>query len=131
MLNTFKLTITEPSLIRRVGMMNTLLDIADRMTNEIRFSDNSYLTMSVCYRTDDSSYARPNGFNFPLCVTLRRQKDESDKTTIVARVKFALWERDDSHCMVMFNLSNSPENNLDSSYMETLDWIVEKVKALF
>lgn len=123
-----KLTITEPSLVRRVGMMNTLLDTVDRISGEVRFSDDSYLAMSACYRTGDSSYVRHDGFNLPLYMTLRLKKDEPEKTT-TAPIKFALWERDDSRCLVMFNLSNSPENNFEGGRMETLDWIIEKVKA--
>ena len=129
MLNAFKLTITEPTFVRRAGMMNILLDISDRISEEVHFNGDSYLVMSARYNIGDSSYVRPNGFDFPLCVTLRQLNSESK--TAIKCVKFALWEREDSHCLVMFNQNNGPENNFEGGRMETFDWIVEKVKAQF
>lgn len=127
MQKAFTLTITGPTfLMRQADLMNVLLDISDRISDQLCFDDDSYLMMSAFYNIGDSSYIRHNGFGFPLRVTLNRLNGENK---VIKCIKFALWKREDSHCQVMFNRDNSPENNFEGGRMETLDWIMEKVKA--
>lgn len=127
MWNSFELTIREPSIVRRVGKMETILDIADKIENGVTLVDGSYLAMNAHYTTD-SSYARADDFFYPICFTVRQQIGQMKKTT-VSIAEFSFWRREsDSRCLVMFNFSNSPENNFEGEYEEALNWIIRKIK---
>lgn len=127
MWNDFKLTISDPSTVKRVGKMDLLLDIAEKIEGVAWFEDGSYLAMSAHYTTD-SSYTRLNGFLFPLCVRIQRLMGQTTKVT-VSTAQFSFWKREsDSRSLVMFGFSNAPENNFEGSYEEALAWIVGKIK---
>jgi hypothetical protein len=127
MWNSFELTIREPSMVRRVGKMETLLDIADKIENGVTLVAGSYLAMNAHYTTD-SSYARTDDFFFPICFAVRRLVGQIKKTS-VSTTEFSFWRREnDSRCLVMFNFSNSPENNFEGEYEEALSWIIRKIK---
>ncbi len=129
MWNGFKLTIREPSMVRRVGKMETLLDISDKIENGVTLVDGSYLAMDAHYTTD-SSYARTDNFFYPICFTVRRQTGQMKKIS-VSTTEFSFWRREnDSRCLVMFNFSNKPENNFEGEYAEALGWIVGKINEL-
>ncbi len=129
MWDDFKLTISEPAVIRRIGKMEQVLDIAERVEDGVRFKDGSFLKMSA-QDTTDSSYLRLDDFWFPVQLTVKRVEGQLKQVTL-GRVHISFWKRHDSRCLVMFDQKNSPENNFNGDYKEALDWIVEKLKNKF
>lgn len=129
MWNAFRLTIEEPAVVRRVGMMDGVLDVADKLEDEIQFEDGSYLLMTAHYM-NDSLYCRLRNFWFPVYMVIHRQQGEGSKKTTVSRCDITLWKREeDSRCLVMLNSVNTKENNFEGPYEEALGWILTMVRG--
>jgi hypothetical protein len=122
MKESFKLTIVEPAVIRRVGKLAELIELASRIEDEISFDDDSCISMNARYNTD-SSYARLDDFWFPVQVVVRVTLGKKLQSV----VSLSFWKREeDSRCLVMFS-SNRPEDNFDGGYEEALAWTIRRV----
>lgn len=128
MWNDFKLTISSPATVTRVGKMTIVLALASKLEENICFSDATYLAMSANCNTD-SSDMRLHNFFFPVHLTFRRLEGETEKKAI-SSVRASFWQREgDSRCLVMFNSSNAAENNFEGSFEDALDWLTKKIEA--
>lgn len=129
MWNSFRLTLTEPAVIQRVGKMQEVLGIAVKVEDEISFKDNSYLAMSA-QPTTDSSYLRGDNFGYPIQMSFRRlTESEAAKTQKVLRsARISIWKKDCGLCLVRLADTNRPEDNVECTYEEAIKLIVERLK---
>ena len=127
MSQNFKLIITNPNTLERIGKLSDTFAIARKIEGEVTYDDDNYLAVSVRHDTD-SSYHRHEGFGFPILITVRRLKGEA-RPICQKKQDFAFWRRNsDGRCLVMYAKSNSPENNFEGNLGSTLDWMLLKIR---